>query len=86
MLVLKFGGTSVGSHEGIEKAISILSDEKHKGKTGVVVVSAFSGITDTLIEMSHQAASGKDGFTDLALSIKKRHKESAAAFLTGDDL
>ena len=57
MLVLKFGGTSVGSKEGIEKIIGILKDGEHRERTGIVVVSAFSGITDSLIKVSQMASS-----------------------------
>jgi len=86
MLILKFGGTSVGSPEGIEHAIGILKDEGHRGKTGVAVVSALSKITDTLIEMSRLAASGEEGYKNIAEDIKKRHEEIATAFLTGNEL
>jgi len=86
MLIVKFGGTSVGSPEGIEQAIGILKDKEHRGKTGVAVVSALSKITDTLIEMSRLAASGDEGYKATAAGIKKRHEEIAAAFLTGKEL
>ena len=55
MFVLKFGGSSVGSHQGIEQIISILSDKDHAKNVSVVVVSAFSGVTDTLIELARKA-------------------------------
>jgi len=86
MIIVKFGGTSVGSPEGIEQAIGILKDEKHRGRTGVAVVSALSKITDTLIEMSRLAASGDEGYKGIAANVKKRHEEVAAAFLTGNEL
>jgi bifunctional aspartokinase / homoserine dehydrogenase 1 len=86
MLIVKFGGTSVGSPEGIEQAIGILKDESHKSKTGVAVVSALSKITDTLIEMSRLAASGDEGYKKIAEGIKKRHEEIAAVFIAGNEL
>jgi len=86
MLIVKFGGTSVGSPEGIEQAIGILKDESHKGKTGVTVVSALSKITDTLIEMCRLAASGDEGYNKIAEGVKKRHDDIAAVFLTGNEL
>jgi len=86
MLIVKFGGTSVGSHEGIKQAIGILGDEAHRGKTGVVVVSALSKVTDTLIEMSRLAALGDEEYKNIAANIKKRHEEIAATFLTGNEL
>ncbi|MDR1617695.1 MAG: hypothetical protein LBS06_01450, partial [Treponema sp.] len=56
MLVLKFGGTSVGSTGATGKIIEILKDGEHAGRTGVVVVSAFSGVTDGLIDIATKAA------------------------------
>ncbi|MDR1363556.1 MAG: aspartate kinase, partial [Spirochaetaceae bacterium] len=50
MLIMKFGGTSVGSAAAIEKLIQIVTTKKAGNK--IVVVSAFSGVTDTLIRMA----------------------------------
>ena len=58
MLVLKFGGSSVGSLDGIRNIIGILKDKDRSGKVPVVVVSAFSKVTDTLIKLAGLAASG----------------------------
>ena len=49
MKVLKFGGTSVGSAENINKVISIL-DQQSQTTPIAVVVSAVGGITDKLLE------------------------------------
>ncbi|MFK7833490.1 MAG: bifunctional aspartate kinase/homoserine dehydrogenase I [Winogradskyella sp.] len=54
MKVLKFGGTSVGSAENINKVISIL-DQQSKQTTIAVVVSAVGGITDKLLEAANLA-------------------------------
>lgn len=58
-VVMKFGGTSVGSLERIENIVSIVLD--HRAVTGndvVVVVSAMSGETDRLISLAKQASGG----------------------------
>ena len=86
MLVLKFGGTSVGSPEALEKIIEILKDPDHREKTALIVVSAFSGVTDSLISMSRQAASGNAAYLDAAEKMKKRHQDTASYFLSGQDL
>jgi len=86
MLILKFGGTSIGSNEGIKKVIEILLDHEHKGRIGLIVVSALSGVTDALIGMNHLAASGAEGYVEKAGLIKKRHEEAAAAFISGEEL
>ena len=80
MVVLKFGGSSVGSPQGIEKIIGILKDGEHAGKVPVVVVSAFSGVTDALIEMAHMA-SREESFGGRVSSLRERHKDSATRFL-----
>jgi aspartokinase/homoserine dehydrogenase 1 len=85
MRVLKFGGTSVGSGEAIRKIIHILRDADHAGQVPAVIVSAFSGVTDSLINMSRQAALGESCGPALR-ALRKRHLETAEAFLTGEAL
>ncbi|MCL2800230.1 MAG: bifunctional aspartate kinase/homoserine dehydrogenase I [Treponema sp.] len=84
MLVLKFGGSSVGSQKGIESFSRILKDKEHNGNTAVVVVSAFCGVTDTLIELANTAVQGKSckKQTD---ELNTRHAECASLFLKGSD-
>ena len=83
MIVLKFGGTSVGSPEAIARIINILQDKEHSGRVQAVVVSAFSGITDCLIETARKAPAGGDYSRQLA-EMEKRHQETAACFLKGE--
>ncbi|MFP3088930.1 bifunctional aspartate kinase/homoserine dehydrogenase I [Treponema sp. TIM-1] len=84
MLVLKFGGTSVGSPDAIGKLIEILKDDEHSGKVRVVVVSAFSGVTNELIEIAEKAARGDNTYTITIETMRKRHLDMSALFLTGD--
>ena len=49
--VLKFGGTSVGSVEAIKRSASIICDWSKKSKV-IVVLSAMSGETDRLINLT----------------------------------
>ena len=86
MLVLKFGGTSVGSPGALEKVIEILKDPQKQGRIALVVVSAFSGVTDSLIELSRQVASGETTYTDTVETLKKRHLDTASYFLSGKEL
>ena len=55
MKVLKFGGTSVGTAERI-KNVAALVTERARG--GIVVLSAMSGTTNTLVEISEYLAKG----------------------------
>ncbi len=50
--VLKFGGTSVGSIERILHAAKIIQNELKNGSKLIIVVSAMSGRTNELIDMS----------------------------------
>ena len=50
--VLKFGGTSVGTIERIQHVANIIKKEKKAGNNIIVVVSAMSGKTNELIELS----------------------------------
>ncbi len=67
MIVMKFGGTSVGSAESILKAVGII--KARQGKKPVVVVSAMSSITDLLISAAEEAANGKVSVEE----IRARH-------------
>ncbi|HED09658.1 MAG TPA: aspartate kinase, partial [Caldithrix abyssi] len=44
MQVLKFGGTSVGSAQSLERVAAIIARRVEQGRRPVVVVSAFSGV------------------------------------------
>lgn len=60
ILVLKFGGTSMGSLERIAKAADIIIQAKSEGYQVVVVVSAMAGETDRLIGMAREINSEMD--------------------------
>jgi len=51
-LVLKFGGTSVGTIEKIKKVANIIKKRFSEGHQIIVIVSAMSGVTDELKEKS----------------------------------
>jgi aspartate kinase len=56
VIVLKFGGTSVGDADAIERTGHIVTSRLDRGP--IVVVSALSGVTNTLIAVAEQAARG----------------------------
>mgnify|MGYP000471383666 CR=1 FL=1 len=49
MKVLKFGGTSVGSPENMRAVMNLIADGEQK----LVVLSAMSGTTNALVEISN---------------------------------
>ena len=54
--VLKFGGTSVGTVERIQHVAKIIKKEHEKGNQIIVVLSAMSGKTNELIDLSNKIA------------------------------
>src|SRR5262245_28426596 len=75
MIVLKFGGTSVGAAPQIDQAARIvhsLSDREP-----IVVVSAMGGITDTLLQAGEAAVTGQSRLRDDKLwDIRSRHDQA----------
>lgn len=57
MKVLKFGGTSVGSPERMVRLLDIVNPDERQ----IVVLSAVSGTTNSLVEISGHFASGYEG-------------------------
>ena len=49
MKVLKFGGTSVGSPERMKKLLDIIDTSQRQ----IIVLSAVSGTTNSLVDISH---------------------------------
>ena len=52
IVVLKFGGTSVGSIDRIKKVANIVASYKKSNKKIIVVISAMSGETNSFIKKS----------------------------------
>ena len=76
MIVAKFGGTSVGTAQNIQKVIQIIA-----GKQGnsIVVVSALGGITNMLIKASELALQGDEAYIKVINEIESRHTEAIAS-------
>ena len=69
---MKFGGTSVGSVDSIQKVKKIVEAEK---EPVIVVVSALGGITDQLIRTAMMATSGDITYEAEFNSMVIRHEE-----------
>lgn len=82
LLVMKFGGTSVGSVQALEKVTEIVKGARQKGHKIVVVVSAMSGVTDLLLNAAHRAETGDETAAHGARTeIKKKHADVTLHFL-----
>jgi aspartate kinase len=74
-LVMKFGGTSVGSPEAIFQAAEIVKLTSQDWDRLVVVVSAMRGVTDILIQSAETAAAGdEDSYRSLIEELQARHQ------------
>jgi len=75
-LVMKFGGTSVGSAEAIGQTVDIVQEYIQDWECLVVVVSAMSGATDALAQGAQAAASGDDqAYRAIVAGLRTRHHE-----------
>ena len=73
-LVMKFGGTSVGSPEAIRHGLEIVQQAQTEWDHVVVVSSAFSQVTDALYQSAVQASRGDLAKFDQTLQmLKDRH-------------
>lgn len=82
MVIMKFGGTSVGSADAIRRVADIVKIHGHLKP--LVVVSAMSGVTDNLREIAEEACSGRDP-ADLIEVLRQRHYETIDALLAEED-
>jgi aspartokinase/homoserine dehydrogenase 1 len=73
-LVMKFGGTSVGSGEAITRAVDIIRQAKAEWQNVAVVTSAMSGVTNLLLEAANRASFGNISELDAtAQSLQDKH-------------
>jgi aspartokinase/homoserine dehydrogenase 1 len=76
MKILKFGGTSVGSPDAVRALVGIVKDSGER----IIVVSAFSGITDSLLEAAKLASAGGE-WRAIFETITNRHHSMIDALL-----
>ena len=73
MRVLKFGGSSVASAESINKVISIVKEAIQTGDKIIIVLSAFGGTTDALLEAAGLASQADHSYKEKLHLIEQRH-------------
>jgi len=73
-LVMKFGGTSVGSVNALKQATQIIRDARDEFARVVVITSAMSGVTDLLLKSASLAAQGKvDSLPQAESTLREKH-------------
>ena len=77
-LVLKFGGTSVGTNTKIKNVANIVKKKHQEGNEIIVVVSAMSGVTNDLMKKSHEVS---ENFNIKELDVLLSSGEQASSAL-----
>jgi len=85
ILVMKFGGTSVGSADAIHQAARIVRKHCRSWDGLVVVVSAMRGVTDMLIQCALLATQGNmSGCQSVIAELQSRHYDAIEALFPDD--
>jgi len=79
--VLKFGGSSLATPATVRAAAAIVLSAR-KAEPVVVVVSAFQGVTNQLIECARLAEQGDERYLDALDVIVRRHRAAVSALVT----
>lgn len=75
---MKFGGACVADGKRIKSIAKLIELSAKAGETPAVVVSAMTGVTDSLIEVTRKAAAGdQKAVTDFVNLLAARHREAA---------
>jgi aspartokinase/homoserine dehydrogenase 1 len=81
LLVMKFGGTSVGSAERMREAARLAAEARQK-RPVVMVVSAMSKITDLLLDtMRHAEGGDQSGIATNLAALRSRHEDACRGLL-----
>src|SRR5579859_4610548 len=83
LIVMKFGGTSVGSAERFRQCAEIVRAAAEKDKI-IVVVSAVAGVTDVILKTIEAARQGDVAGTDASLQKLESLHQALIAELFGD--
>ncbi len=82
MKVLKFGGTSVGSVERIKEVAKLITGGERK----IVVLSAMSGTTNTLVEISNYLSQkNPEGANEVINTLEAKYKQTVNGLFSTDE-
>ena len=81
MKVLKFGGTSVGTPQRMKDVVKLITDGEQK----IVVLSAMSGTTNSLVEISdYLYKKNPEGANETINTLEKKYKKHVEELYTTD--
>ncbi|MBN2102636.1 bifunctional aspartate kinase/homoserine dehydrogenase I [bacterium] len=81
MKVLKFGGSTLTGIQQIERVLLRLEKTIQSDSDIVLILSAFGGVTDQLMQLSQSAVNSDDAYLQTLEVIQKRHIEVIQAFI-----
>ena len=82
MKVLKFGGTSVGSAQRMKEVAKLITDGEQK----IVVLSAMSGTTNTLVEISdYLYKKNPEGANEIINKLEAKYKQHVDELYSTDE-
>ncbi|MDR2700088.1 MAG: aspartate kinase [Nitrososphaerota archaeon] len=85
-VIMKFGGTSVGTGENIRQVSGIVSQYSKEYRV-TVVVSALAGVTNKLLEVACQAKKGDEKLVkNFTGELLQKHKEAVVSAIVSDPL
>jgi len=85
MKILKFGGTSLGNPEMIAKVADIVCLAQSATPGIITVFSAFSGVTNLLIEIGTKAEKGDSGYLSDIKLLKEKHRYYITELFADDE-
>lgn len=83
MKVLKFGGTSVGTPQRMKDVVKLITDGEQK----IVVLSAMSGTTNSLVEISDYLYNkNPEGANETINALEKKYRKHVDELYTTDEM
>ncbi len=86
LITMKFGGTSMGSADAIDKVATIICNQLDRGDQLLVVVSAMNGVTDSLLSAARSATQGDNAAHLTTIDAMRGRHEKAANTLIVDNV
>ncbi|MBW9223856.1 aspartate kinase [Methanothermococcus sp. SCGC AD-155-E23] len=86
--VMKFGGTSIGDGKRMRHVAKIVADKKKKDRDVVVVTSAMTQITNSLIDISREALDVRDinRINNFIEDIRRKHEEAIEDAIRSEEI
>ncbi len=82
--IMKFGGSSVATADRIRNVLELIRAAEERHGSVAAVFSAYSGVTDALIQMAQTAARHDRAYSDQLVKVEERHLAAWKSLLGAD--